>query len=235
VGVGGADRSLAVYNALRSYLPELGALAANSPFFEGRDTGLSSIRPKLNEAFPRAGIPPAFASWEELVGYVDWGRRGAILPDASHFWWDLRLHLTHGTIELRVADTQTHVRDAAAVAAVFQSLATWLGQQWDAGEELPVHPEHRIRENAWRGHRYGVRGHLVNLETGEPDPTRVRLERLITTLEPTGEAVGCGDELLWARTLLAGNGAERQRYVARRDGLPGVLRWLVAQTEPPTV
>jgi carboxylate-amine ligase len=233
VAVGGSDRSLAVYNTLRSYLPELGALASNSPFFEGRDTGLQSVRPKLNEAFPRAGVPPAFMSWEELAAYVGWGRRGGILGDTGHFWWDLRLHPTHGTIELRVADTQTHVRDAAAIAALFQCLATWLGEQWDASEELPVYPEHLIRENAWRGLRYGIRGHLANLETGEPHPARVRLERLITSLEPTAESLGCSDELVWARTLLAGNGAERQRYVADRDGLGGVVRWLVDQTEQP--
>ncbi|HEX2235397.1 MAG TPA: glutamate-cysteine ligase family protein, partial [Actinomycetota bacterium] len=83
VAVGGAERTLAVYNALRSYLPEIGALTANSPYAEGRDTGLASIRAKLNEAFPRAGVPPTFGTWESYVSFLDWGRAGGLFPDPS--------------------------------------------------------------------------------------------------------------------------------------------------------
>jgi carboxylate-amine ligase len=83
VAIGGADRSLAVFNAMRSYLPEIAALAANSPYFEGVDTGLCSIRPKLTEALPRTGVPPSFGSWAEYVEYVDWGRRGGLFADGT--------------------------------------------------------------------------------------------------------------------------------------------------------
>src|SRR3954447_5549671 len=151
VAVRGADRALAVYNALRSYLPELAALSANSAFFEGRDTGMSSIRPKLNEAFPRSGIPPAFRSWDDLVRFVEWGRSGGLFPDATHFWWEMRPHATHGTIEIRVADTQTFVGDASALIALIQALVARLRERHDAGERLPVHETFWITENAWRG------------------------------------------------------------------------------------
>jgi glutamate---cysteine ligase / carboxylate-amine ligase len=231
VAVGGADRSLAVYNALRSYLPELGALAANSPFFEGQDTGLSSIRPYLNKAFPRAGVPPAFASWEDFAAFASWGRRGGLFPDPTHFWWDLRLHPLHGTVELRVADAQTAVADATAITALVQCLVASLARRWDAGERLEIHDAYRINENAWRGLRYGVRGTLVGLETGEVEPTRDRLARLVEELQPIAIELGCRDELSGARTLIAGNGAERQRYVSARDGMDALTRWLVSETE----
>lgn len=233
VAIRGAERALAVYNALRSYLPELGAIAANSPFHEGRDTGLCSVRSKLNEAYPRAGVPPVFATWEELAEFVAWARRGALLPDATHFWWDLRLHPLHGTVELRVADAQTDVADTAAVAGLVHALVVHLAERWDAGGRLPAHDSHRIAENAWRGLRYGVSGWLVDLDTGEPEPTRTRLARLLDELEPVGHRIGCDDELVRARTLLGGNGADRQRYVAAREGLVGLTRWLVEETERP--
>ena len=121
VAVPGADRALAVYNALRSYLPMLWALGANSPFVGGKDSGLCSIRPKLNEAFPRAGVPPRFATWEELLSFEAWGRSGGLFPDHTHFWWDLRPHLEHGTLELRATDAHTRVEDAAAIAALYQA------------------------------------------------------------------------------------------------------------------
>jgi carboxylate-amine ligase len=231
VAVGGGERSLAVYNAMRSFLPELGALAANSPYFEGADTGLSSIRPYLNKAFPRAGVPPAFESWETVASFVEWGRRGGLFPDASHFWWDLRLHPQHGTVELRVADAQTAVEDASAMVAVVHCLAAWLARRFDAGERLPIHDSYRINENAWRGLRYGVRGTLVDLDTGDAEPTRDRLARLLDELDPIATEFGCADEVAGARTLIGGNGADRQRYVFERDGMDGLVRWLVEQTE----
>jgi carboxylate-amine ligase len=231
VAVAGADRALAVYNALRSYLPELAALGANSAFFEGVDTGMASIRPKLNEAFPRSGIPPSFQTWEELVHFIEWGRTGGLFPDSTHFWWEMRPHPVHGTIEVRVADTQTRVGDASALIAVIQSLVAWLTGRWDDGEALPVHETFRIAENAWRAHRYGIRGWLVDLDTGQPEPTRERLARLLDTLEPYADRFDSLDQFSDARSLLAGGGSDRQRYVYEREGIHELTRWLVDETE----
>jgi carboxylate-amine ligase len=231
VAVDDRDRALAVFNALRSYLPELAALSANSPYFEGREIGMSSVRPKLNDAFPRSGIPPAFATWDDLTRFVDWGRTGGLFPDATHFWWELRPHLRYGTIEVRVADTQTDVADAVAIVALIQALVAWLADRHDAGETLPVHETHWISENSWRAHRYGVRGWLVDLDSGRQEPTRQRLARLIETVEPYAERLGGAEELRAARVLLAGNGSDRQRYVCERDGMKGLVRWLADETE----
>ena len=57
VAVGGAERTLAVYNGLREELPLLAALAANAPLYGGRETGLASVRPKIAEATATAGNP----------------------------------------------------------------------------------------------------------------------------------------------------------------------------------
>jgi carboxylate-amine ligase len=231
VAVPDAERALAIYNALRSYLPELAALSGNSPFFEGDDTGMSSVRPKFNEIYPRSGIPPAFTSWEELVAFVDWGRRGGLFPDPTHFWWEMRLHPVHGTIELRLADTQTSVDDATAIVTVMHALVLRLADKLDGGEPLPVHDTRRIVENAWRAHRHGVRGWLVDLDSGKQLPTRERLARLLEELLPYAEETDAQEHMTRALTLLAGNGADRQRYVAAHDGVDGLVRWLADETE----
>ena len=228
VALGDADRALAVYNAMRSYIPEIAALAANSPFARGRDTGLASVRPKLNEAFPREGIPPVFASWDEYADLVHWGRHA--FPDATFLWWELRPHPAFGTLEVRAADAQTRVEDAAAIAALVHSLVVSLGRRHDAGERLRVHGTFRIAENFWSALRHGVSGWMLDLETGEQEPTLERIDRLLGRLEPTAAELGCDAELVQARTLLGGNGADRQRYVAAREGLDGLVRWLVAET-----
>jgi glutamate---cysteine ligase / carboxylate-amine ligase len=231
VAVGGADRALAVYNALRSFLPELAALTANSPFFEGTDTGMCSVRPKMNELYPRSGIPPIFKTWEEFVGFVRWGRAGGLFPDSSYFWYEMRPHVSYGTLEIRVADAQTTVEAAAAYVALVQALVAWLADRYDAGDRLPVHETHRIAENAWRAYRHGLRGWLVDLDTAEPQPTRERLAALVNILEPYAARFDVDDKLPTARTMLAGGGADRQRYVAERDGIDALTRWLVEQTE----
>jgi carboxylate-amine ligase len=176
-------------------------------------------------------VPPAFRSWDELVEFVEWGRSGGLFPDASHLWWEMRPHPVHGTIEMRVADTQTSVADASAFIALVQALAAWLSERYDAGERLPVHERYRIVENAWRAHRYGVRGWLIDLDTGRRVPTRERLARLIETVEPFATRFDASEQLIGARALLVGNGADRQRYVFEREGMDGLTRWLVDETE----
>jgi glutamate---cysteine ligase / carboxylate-amine ligase len=230
VAVPGADRALAVFNAARSFLPELTALAANSPFLDGVDTGLASARGELMLAFHRVGVPPAFATWESYVELVEWGRRGGLFADASHLWWDLRPHPRFGTIELRAPDSQTRVDDAAAIAALFQCLLVWLAGLYDEYGQLAVHDRSRIAENLWRARRYGTRGHMADLATGEPEETRARIRRLLEELEPVASTQGTSWALLTASTLLADNGADRQRYVAAELGLEGLVRWLADET-----
>ncbi len=231
VSVGGAERALAVHNALRSYLPEIAAVAANSPFHEGRDSGLATVRPGLNQSLPRAGVPPAFASWEAMAEFVAWGSSAGTAPDASFQWWDLRLHPGYGTIEVRVADVQTTVADTATVVALVQSLVGLLSARYDAGEPLPVHPSERIIDNMWLATRDGIGGSLANLETGERLPTPERLFALVEELLPTAAELGCDSELLGVGSLVRdGGGAGRQRAVAQTHGMGGLLAWLAAET-----
>ena len=137
VAIGGADRTLAVFNALRSYLPELAALAAVAPFHDGKDTGFASIRPLIGGQLPRQGIPPRITSWEAFEADLAWGAAAGAVPDARRWWWELRPHPAFGTLELRAPDVQPTVADAAAVTALVHALVGWLAARHDAGEPLP--------------------------------------------------------------------------------------------------
>jgi glutamate---cysteine ligase / carboxylate-amine ligase len=221
VAIRGDGRALAVYNALRSFLPELAALAANAPFHGGRDTGLASGRPPVSGLLPRQGVPPVLASWAQYARALAW------VGDPSRWWWELRPHPLHGTLEVRVPDTQATVADAAGVAALAHSLAVWLAERHDAGEALPVHDTWRIEENRWRACRYGVEGELLDLDSGEPRPARARLHALLDVLEPVGERLGCTAALGHARRLVEVNGAMAMRGAARQNGdLHRTVAWL---------
>lgn len=217
VRVAGEQRALAVYNALRSYLPQLAALAANAPFFAGEDSGMASVRPKISELLPRQGVPPALASWDEYAKAMDWGSASRAFEHPRMWWWELRPHPGFGTLELRVPDQQTTVSDTAAVAAVAQSLVAWLAERHDAGERLPVHPTWRIEENRWSAARHGLNGTLADLDSGDPRPTRDVVRELIEVIGPTADRLGARAELGSAARLAEAGGAERLRAAAGGD------------------
>lgn len=229
VSVGDAGRALAVYNAARSYLPLLAALAANAPFYEGHDTGLASVRPKLAELLPRQGLPPALGSWAAYAEALRWGVTSGSFPDGHSWWWELRPHPTFGTLEFRVPDSQTTTSDAAAIAAVVQALVAWLGERHDSGERLPLHPSWRIAENRWSACRDGVKGTIADLQSGRRRATRESLGELLAELEAVAECFGAGKELAHARRMIESNGAIAQRRVAQRSGITAIPRWLAGR------
>jgi carboxylate-amine ligase len=210
VALGGPDRVLAVHNALREHLPAIAALAGASPFYEGHDTGLASVRPKLSELLPRQGIPPVFADWEELAQALVWGREPGAFADAR-WWWEARLHPVHGTIEVRVPDTQATVGETAAIAAVVHALVATLAERHDAGD-LPEPAESwRIAENRWSACRHGVQGAWIDVRSGAARPTREHLHALLDELMAAAERLGCGAELAGARACVDAPAVERAR------------------------
>lgn len=233
VAVRGADRAVAVHDALRSHLPVLGALAANAPFHNGADTGLHSVRPKLAEGFPRQGIPPA---WGTLAAYADllrWGsREGAFPVDGRQLWWEVRLQPRFGTIEVRVCDQPATAAQSAALAAVIQALCSLLADQHDAGTLPPPAPRERIEENRWRALRHGLDGSLLDLASGEAQPTRQRVGDLLTELAPHAARLGSGSALADAWRLLEHPGCRRQREREQATGgLYGVVEDLADRLE----
>jgi carboxylate-amine ligase len=226
VSVGDSDRALAIYNCARSYLPLLAALAANAPFYEGRDTGLASVRPKIGELLPRQGIPPAFPSWDAYAEALAWGAATGTFASPQTWWWELRLHPRFGTLEFRVPDAQSTVEDAAAIAAVTQALVAWLGERHERGERLPVADTWRIEENRWSACRYGVEGEMAELHTGTRRPTRALLSELVEQLGPAAARLRSQPALGRARAMIDVNGAIAQRRAAGRGGAQAVARWL---------
>ena len=231
VAVGDADHALAVYNAARSYLPLLAALAANGPFYGGRDSGMASVRPKICELLPRQGVPPALASWAQYAAALSWGARTGFFPSRGAWWWELRLHPRHGTLEFRVPDAQSTVHDAAAVAGVVQALVARLLERASAGEALPVQETWQIEENRWSACRHGVEGVMVAPETDLVAPTRELLASLLDELSGHRARLGLDGPFARARELCRANGAMLQREVAAAGvgALPG---WLAARFPP---
>jgi carboxylate-amine ligase len=232
VGLDSPDTAIACCNALRTFLPELLALSANSPFWQARPTGLASTRVKVFEAFPRSGLPPAFASYEEFELLVDRGIRTNSFPDYTYIWWDLRPHPRLGTIELRICDAQARLETVGALAALTQSLVATLAADHEAGRQLPVQPVTLVDENKWRAARDGLDAQLVDLEYDTEHGARDAVLALAERCEPAARALGCADELEHVEAVLArGTGADEQlRVYEETESLRSVAQWLSEET-----
>jgi glutamate---cysteine ligase / carboxylate-amine ligase len=226
VSVGDPDLALSVYNAARSYLPQLAALAANAPFYEGEDSGFASVRPLIATLLPRQGVPPAFETFSDYARALAWGSASRAFPDPGTWWWELRLHGGFGTLEFRVPDAQSTVGEAAALTAVIQALVVWLSRRHADGREPPVHPRWMIEQNRWSACRHGVEGSMVDLTSGERCSTRTLLASLLGDLQEVADELQLQGELALAAEMVGTNGAISQRAVAEAGGAGAVAQWL---------
>jgi glutamate---cysteine ligase / carboxylate-amine ligase len=210
VGVRGADRAIRVCDRLRPILPLLLAVTANSPFVDGRDSGLHSARSQIfTKSFPRCGIPDSFGSWRAWADYVELLVRTASIVEFTQLWWSVRPHHGFGTVEVRICDAQMTAEEADAVCALIVACVRRAAEEVDAGETPPDLPGRLIEENMWRAIRHGLDGRLLDLEAPivEEFPAAETLDRL--------KAWSGADVRLPER-----NGAQRQRALIDAGATP---------------
>jgi carboxylate-amine ligase len=206
VGVRGADRAVLVCDRLRPVLPLLLAISANSPFLDGRDSGLHSARSQIfTRSFPRCGIPDSFGSWDTFAAYVSFLFRTRSIVEYTQVWWSIRPHFAFGTVEVRICDAQATAAESEGLAALILACVAQAAR--DVDERVPFEnlPARLIEENVWRAIRYGLDGELLDLERGEPYPAAQARERLLRWCGPAAAELGIEVAL---PTL---NGAQRQR------------------------
>jgi carboxylate-amine ligase len=165
VGVRGSDRAVRVCDRLRPVLPLLLAISANSPYIDGRDSGLHSGRSQLfTKSFPRCGIPDVFGSWQAWAEYVELLVRTNSIVEFTQLWWSVRPHHAFGTVEVRICDAQMTAKESDGLTALIVACVRRAAAEVDAGETPPDLPARLIEENMWRAIRYGLDGKLLDLE-----------------------------------------------------------------------
>ena len=230
VGINGADRAIRVNSGLRSFLPEMLALSASSPFVEGVFTHLHSARTQVfTRMFPRCGIPDAFDSWDEWERYIRFLYETGSVTEHTQVWWSVRPHLVFPTVEFRICDGQPDIGEARSLVALIYSLTARLARAHDEGEPLPAWPNRLLEENLWRAIRYGLSGELIDLERGETMPARARIEQLIEWVLPVAEELGAAPWL----AVPERNAAERQ--IARHEEGATMEQIFAEQVEPERV
>jgi carboxylate-amine ligase len=222
IGVPSATEAIEAVNRLRSHLPLLLALSANSPFWQGRDSGLASARTPVFQAFPRVGIPRRFASYEDYVSSVDLLIELDAFPEPTFLWWDVRPQPKFGTVEIRIMDAQTRLPATAALVALVQCL---VALELDRGyaDERAAAPEVLV-ENRFLAARDGVAAEFIDPVAGRRVPVQETGKLLLEACRSYARELGCEAELDSVEALLRDPGDARQLRIARRPGrLPGLV------------
>jgi carboxylate-amine ligase len=206
------DPELAVraLRGMRVHVPLLLALAANSPFWQGRDTGLAAARVPVFGTFPRVGIPRAFTDYADYVEAIDVLLRSRAFPEPTFLWWDVRLQPKLGTIELRIMDAQTRVRDTAALVALVQCLVRLEATTGHACPDLAGRPE-VLDENRFLATRDGVAAEFIDSAREIRRPVAEVLGEVLEACAPHADALDCAEELADVTRLLDDAGPDRQR------------------------
>jgi len=190
VGVRGADRAIAVCDHLRGVLPPLLAMSANSPFLDGHDSGLASVRSEIfTRTFPRCGVHQPFGDWRTYAEFIELLTSTRSIVEATQLWWSVRPHHTFGTVELRICDAQTRGSESFNLAAMIVACIAQAAFDFDDGRLGEPPRQREIEENLWRAIRYGLDGTQIDFQRGEVIATQAALERLLDWSAPAREAL----------------------------------------------
>lgn len=233
VSVVSDEEGVAVLDRIRAWLPPLLAMSANSPFWQGRDTGYASYREQVWSRWPSAGPTGPFGSAQAYHALVDTMVGSGVLLDEGMVYFHARLSRTYPTVEIRIGDVCLDADDAVLLAALARALVETASRRWQAGEPASPVRQEVLRLATWRASRSGLDGVLVHPTTQRPAPAADVLRSLVEYLTPALDGAG---ELTTVLDLLDGlvartNGARQQRAVHRgRQQLTDVVAHAIART-----
>ena len=195
VGVNTGEMAIAVVNGMRRYIPYLIALSANSPYFEGEETGLASTRTKIFQSLPNTGIPLELNNYSEFQKLMRTLIQANSIESIREIWWDIRPHPGFGTVEIRVCDSIPDLEVIQDLAALIQALVVGLCNHYENGTQLPYLDSWIIHENKWRATRYGIDAKLILDSEGNQEDITVIIKNTISALEPEINKLDLSDSM----------------------------------------
>jgi glutamate---cysteine ligase / carboxylate-amine ligase len=201
VGLDSGDKAIMICDRILQHLPTLLALSVNSPFWQGRNTGLHSHRIKIMETLPTSGLPPLMRNWSEYMWLLNHMVQTGFIKTIREIWWDVRPHHNFGTVEIRICDMPPTLTQVLGLTALIQCLVHDLSQEIDRGTyQYDCHP-FLVRQNKWRACRYGMEANLVDHQTFQAVPVRQVVHCLLDRLQDRAEELGCSQYLEIVREM----------------------------------
>ncbi|MEU1127702.1 glutamate--cysteine ligase [Streptomyces sp. NPDC005899] len=225
------DVGVAVLNRLRGWLPLLVAMSANSPLWDGQDTGFASWRTVIFGRWPVSGPPPVFEDAADEASRTGTLVRSGIVRDTGQLYWHARLSHRYPTVEVRCCDVQLRADEAVMFAGIVRALVTTAVRETEAGVPEPRILPEVLQAATWQAARHGLSGHLIT-PAGERISAGDAVARLMEHITPSADATGDTRDLtaLVHRLLRQGTPADRQRRALGEGGLKAVTDLIIADT-----
>jgi carboxylate-amine ligase len=229
VGLPDEESAVRAYNGIRTHIPLVNALAANSPYWFGEDSGLASARTVLFRSYPRAAMAPEFADFAEFKRVTREVCTAAGLDDYTHIWWDARIHPALGTVEIRAADSQFDLRRVAALAALVHCLTRFEAER----DQSRIPSREALAESSFQATRHGLEATLLGRDA-EPVPARDLARRCLEDAAAFAGELACERELAYIEVMVRqGAGADLQREAFAAGGMEGLLTFLEQRSAMP--
>ena len=215
VGIEDREAAIRIMNSMRYFLPHIMALATNSPFWLGINTGYKGYRAKVFE------------------NYVSLLVKTNCIDNAKKIWWDIRPHPFFNTVEVRACDIPLRAEETVAIAALIQATAVYLYNLHEANQDFRQYARPLLMENKFRAVRYGLDGKLIDFGREQELPVRDLLEEYIALIDPVVDELGSRDAINGVRRILeTGTGADRQLKVFEESNhdLKAVVDYMAEET-----
>jgi len=219
VGVRHAGSVLPIISSLLNQFPHLQALSASSPIWSGTDTGYASNRAMMFQQLPTAGLPFQFEHWHEFESFVADQKKTGVIDHLNELRWDIRPSPHLGTVEVRICDGVSTLRELRGLVALTHCLVVDLERRLENGETLPTMPPWHAQENKWRAARYGLDAEIILDAASNERLVTDDLDDLLERLAPVADRLDCATDLASVADIpKQGASYERQRRVVAESG-----------------
>ncbi|HEY5598794.1 MAG TPA: carboxylate-amine ligase [Kiloniellales bacterium] len=219
VGLDDDELRIDLLGQVSYFLPHLLALSTSSPFWRGDETGLKSYRIAVFDELPRSGLPENFDSYGEYMRHLNAIISAGVIEDGTKLWWDCRLSARFPTLEMRITDICTRLKDGVAIAAIYVCLLRMLYRLKRNNQRWRRYANMLIQENRWRAQRYGLDEGLIDFGIGAIVPYADLLEEIIELIRVDALALDCLPEVEHARAIVTGGTSAHRQIAAYRQAL----------------
>ena len=240
VGIPDNEMRIDLMNQVAYFLPHLLALSTSSPFWKGELTGLKSYRVSIFDELPRTGLPEQFDSYNEYRRHLKILLNSGLLEDPSKIWWDLRPNVKFPTLEMRICDTCTSLKDSISIAALYLCIIHMVHRLRRENQKWRVYSKMLINENRWRVQRYGMEKGLVDFGKSKLVPYKYLIDELIELVKEDASELGCIQEVQNIKNIYkAGTSADKQIKIFKNEikksgdtklALESVVKFLIKDT-----
>ena len=240
VGIPDNEMRIDLMNQVAYFLPHLLALSTSSPFWKGELTGLKSYRVSIFDELPRTGLPEQFDSYNEYRRHLKILLNSGLLEDPSKIWWDLRPNVKFPTLEMRICDTCTFLKDSISIAALYLCIIHMVHRLRRENQKWRVYSKMLINENRWRAQRYGMEKGLVDFGKSKLVPYKYLIDELIELVKEDASELGCIQEVQNIKNIYkAGTSADKQIKIFKNEikksgdtklALESVVKFLIKDT-----